>query len=71
LEEVEVVVVQNEGVDSHLVGFDWYVVNVGLNLKPVGDLVRAVVDDARRIHTERSPGGQSVNTQGLQCYRIL
>ena len=28
LEEVEFVVVQNEGVDPCLVGFDWYVVNI-------------------------------------------
>jgi len=55
MEEVEVIVMQN-GVDSYLVPLDRYVIDVGLDLDPVGDLrVRAVVnDDTRRMYAERS-----------------
>ena len=50
LEEVEGLVVQNEGVNPCLVSFDWYVVDVGLNMGPFGDLIPVIVDNMRRIH---------------------
>ena len=55
LEEVEGIVVQNEGVDPCSVGFDWYVIKIGLNMEPSGDLIRVAVDNRGRIHVERSP----------------
>ena len=39
LEEVENLVVQYEGVDPCLDGFDWYIVDISLNIKPSGDLI--------------------------------
>ena len=42
LEEVEDLVVQNEGVNPYLVGFDWYVVDVGLDMWREAPLVKAL-----------------------------
>jgi len=39
-----------------------YIVNTGLDVDPVGNLARAVVDKARRIYVERNCPGRSLNT---------